>query len=82
MGIFSDKMFFRTIISNRFAVENYLDALLFKLMVMQKIKKIMEIVKYSDLYKANELLFMSKKQVDEIYYEILIPILKRFKTSN
>ena len=82
MGIFSDKMFFRTIISNRFAVENYLDALLFKLLVMQKIKKIMEIVKYSDLYKANELLFMSKKQADEIYYEILIPILKRFKRFN
>jgi hypothetical protein len=78
----SIKCFFWRIFSNRFVVENYLDALFFKLLLMQKIKKIIEIVKYSNLYKTNELLFMSKKQVDEIYYESLIPILKRFKTSN
>lgn len=49
---------------------------------MEKIKKIMEIVKYSELYKTNELLFKSKNEIDDIYYECLIPILKRFKTLN
>jgi hypothetical protein len=49
---------------------------------MEKIKKIMEIVKYSEIYKTNELLFKSKNEIDKIYYECLIPILKRFKTSN
>ena len=49
---------------------------------MEKIKKIMEIVKYSELYTMNELLFKSSNEIDDIYYECLIPILKRFKTLN
>ena len=49
---------------------------------MEKIKKIMEIIKYSEMYTMNELLFKSTSEIDDIYYECLIPILKRFKTLN
>lgn len=49
---------------------------------MEKIKMIREILKYSELYKTNELLFKSKSEIDNIYHECLIPVLKRFKTNN
>lgn len=48
---------------------------------MEKIKMIREIVKYCELYKMNDLLFKSKSEINDIYYECLIPVLKRFKTA-
>ena len=43
---------------------------------------IKEIVKYSELYKINELIFKSKDEINDIYYECLIPVVKRFKTAS
>ncbi len=48
---------------------------------MEKINKIMKIIKYSSLYKKNDLLFKSKNEIDNIYYECLLPILKKFKLN-
>jgi hypothetical protein len=49
---------------------------------MERIKMIQEIVKYSGLYKTNDLLFKSENEIDDIYYACLIPILKSFKLFN
>lgn len=49
---------------------------------MERIKMIREILMYSSLYKTSELLFKSKDEINTIYYECLIPVIKRFKINN
>lgn len=49
---------------------------------MERIKMIREILMYSELYKTSELLFKSEDEINDIYYECLIPVIKKFKIDN
>lgn len=41
-----------------------------------------EILMYSENYQLSDLIFKSTTEVSDIYYECLIPVLKRFNTLN
>jgi hypothetical protein len=43
---------------------------------------IKEILIYSDIYQLSDLIFKSSTEVSDIYYECLIPVLKRVNTLN
>ena len=49
---------------------------------MERIIMIKEILFYSDIYQFSDLIFKSTAAVNDIYYECLIPVLKRINTLN